>query len=73
MDRIGTQLINGAKSFWKASGEKHGSSHARDLLTLLVRANTDTELPESQRMSDFDVLSRMSPAIRIKTRSNSLL
>jgi hypothetical protein len=32
--------------------------HARDLLSLLVRANTSKDIPASQRLSDEDVLAR---------------
>ncbi len=60
MDRIGRELLADAKSFLHASGEKGTSWRARDLLSLLVRANTDDDLPESQRMSDTDVLARTS-------------
>ncbi|KAF9031343.1 cytochrome P450 [Hymenopellis radicata] len=59
MDRIGRELLTDAKSFLHASGEKGGSWRARDLFSLLVRANTDVDLPESQRMSDTDVLAQV--------------
>jgi len=38
--------------------EKDSSKQARDLLSLLVRANMATDLTGSQRLSDEDVLSR---------------
>jgi hypothetical protein len=34
------------------------SARTRDLLSLLVRANTSKDIPESQRLSDKDVLAR---------------
>jgi len=60
MDRIGRELLNQSKEELRRSGgmseqDKNGS---RDLLTLLLRANTSTDLPEHQRMSDEDVLAR---------------
>lgn len=38
--------------------EKDGGVEGQDLLTALMQANMDTELPVSQRMSDEDVLAR---------------
>ena len=60
MDRIGRELLNQSKEELRRSGgmseqDKNGS---RDLLTLLLRANTSTDLSEHQRMSDEDVLAR---------------
>ena len=47
-----------------ASGDEKnisGKSLAdRDLLTLLIKANMSTDIPESQRLSDEDMLARMS-------------
>lgn len=34
------------------------SLHDRDLLTLLIKANMSTDIPENQRLSDDDVLAR---------------
>ena len=51
MRQIGEQLL--------AERRKGGTlEKGRDLLSVLVRANMDTELPESQRMNDEDVLAR---------------
>ena len=44
----------------KEIGEK--SVHDRDLLTLLIKANMNTDIPESQRLSDEDVLARKFPS-----------
>ena len=33
---------------------------SRDLLTLLIKANMATDIPDSQRLSDEDVLARAS-------------
>jgi hypothetical protein len=63
MTRIGRQLLNDSKAAVAASeqiGEKN-SMQKRDLLSLLVRANTAAELSDSQRMSDEDVLARKCP------------
>ncbi|KAL5514893.1 hypothetical protein ACEPAG_2209 [Sanghuangporus baumii] len=52
MRQIGEQLL--------AERRKGGALEmGRDLLSVLVRANTDTDLPESQRMNDEDVLAQV--------------
>jgi cytochrome P450 len=61
MVRIGRQLLGDSKAAISASekaGEKDTTATRRDLLSLLVRANTATDLADSQRMSDEDVLAR---------------
>ena len=55
MSRIGHKLLQESKAMGETS-----SSQARDLLSLLVRANMAKDLPESQRLSDEDVLARQS-------------
>jgi hypothetical protein len=57
MSRIGNQLLRDSKAANEKATEK-SSWKARDLLSLLVRANMATDLPEHQRMSDEDVLDR---------------
>jgi hypothetical protein len=66
MGRIGSQLLHDAKTAVISShgAEKGGSIEksslqGRDLLSLLVRANMATDIPENQRISDEDVLARM--------------
>lgn len=66
MRRIGEELLRRRKS--EILGEKldiDGSMEkdtadlkGKDLLSALVRANLDLDLPENQRMSDEDVLAR---------------
>ncbi|KAF5344274.1 hypothetical protein D9758_012335 [Tetrapyrgos nigripes] len=56
MDRIGKQLVTDAKKLAELPEEKDTKS--RDLLTLLVRSNMNTSIPEHQRMKDEDVLAR---------------
>lgn len=66
MQRIGEELLRQRKRV--ILGEKvevdediekdTADLKGRDLLSVLVRANLDTELPDSQRMSDEDVLAR---------------
>ena len=38
--------------------EDENDARGRDLLTLLLKANMATDIPESQRLSDEDVLAR---------------
>lgn len=65
MLRIGVDLLHQRKQgdFGTASGENSKrdwdeKEPAKDLLTVLVKANQDTELPDSQRMSDEEVIAR---------------
>ena len=46
------------------------SLHDRDLLTLLIKANMSTDIPENQRLSDDDVLARTS---QLPTRLSRLI
>ena len=54
MGRIGAQLLNQTKE--DNQGDK--SSSRKDILSLLVRANSMQDLPEAQRMKDEDVMAR---------------
>ncbi|KAJ7259650.1 cytochrome P450 [Mycena rebaudengoi] len=58
MMRIGRQLLQDSK---KGIAEDGGSQsgRARDLLSLLVRANTSKDVPVNQRLSDKDVLAQV--------------
>nr|VWO99488.1 N/A [Ganoderma boninense] len=71
MQRIGMQLIQEKKAEI-ARGRAEKNEHAkefdgiarrdlqsRDLLTLLIKANIATDIPESQRLSDEDVLAQV--------------
>lgn len=60
---IGRELVQKSKAAVIAgAGEKgsveRGDMQGRDLLSLLIRANMATDLPESQRLSDEDVFAR---------------
>jgi len=66
MNRIGRQLLSNAKATVMSSyGVEEGgpieksSLQGRDLLSLLVRANMATDIPENQRISDEDVLAQV--------------
>ncbi|KAK7438408.1 hypothetical protein VKT23_018021 [Stygiomarasmius scandens] len=57
MDRIGAELVQEAKK--SSQEEKDGTGKSRDLLSLLMKANMNTNIPEDQRMSDEDVLAQI--------------
>ena len=42
----------------EANGKKDEKFEKRNLLSLLLKANQSTDIPESQRMNDRDVLAR---------------
>ncbi|KAG6854184.1 hypothetical protein C0991_009836 [Blastosporella zonata] len=53
MSRIGQELLRESKASIHEKGE------ARDLLSLLVKSNIATDIPEHQRMTDQDVLAQV--------------
>ncbi|KAJ6560690.1 cytochrome P450 [Mycena sp. CBHHK59/15] len=58
MMRIGRQLLADSKRDIAENGTFE-TGRARDLLSLLVRANTSKDIPASQRLSDEDVLAQV--------------
>ena len=64
MHRIGRSLIAEKKSAVRADMAQKGRGVEkqdmgdRDLLTLLIKANMATDVPESQRLTDDEVLAR---------------
>lgn len=70
MRRIGLQLIAEKKaaimqevteSKEKSGGVEKKHVRGRDLLTLLLKANIASDVPENQKLSDEDILGRTSP------------
>ncbi|KAL5498061.1 hypothetical protein ACEPAH_2992 [Sanghuangporus vaninii] len=62
MQRIGQELLREKKAGVNGNFDEEkeqGRGRGKDLLSVLVRANMDTELPDSQRMSDEDVLAQV--------------
>ncbi|KAF9236872.1 cytochrome P450 [Melanogaster broomeanus] len=62
--RIGNELVTNAKATARAGATAKGEIeksglHGRDLLTLLVKANMATDIPENQKLSDVDVLAQI--------------
>ena len=60
MRRIGTRLIANKKAALEQDDKTGSNSQGRDLLTLLIKSNIQSE-NEAHRMSDEEVLSRKSP------------
>ncbi|KAF7353977.1 hypothetical protein MVEN_01084200 [Mycena venus] len=58
MTRVGMKLLADSKREIAENGTFE-TGHGRDLLTLLVRANTAKEIPASQQLSDKDVLAQV--------------
>lgn len=66
--RLGAQLIKAKKADLQrevtkdaeSGGQGRRSPQGRDMLSLLVKANVAADLPNNPRLSDEDVLSRMS-------------
>ncbi|KAJ6517282.1 cytochrome P450 [Mycena vitilis] len=58
MNRVGMKLLEDSKREIAENGTFE-TGRGRDLLTLLVRANTSKEIPASQRLSDKDVLAQV--------------
>ena len=69
MQRIGTQLIAEKKAALLARAREKGRGVQRkdmadrDLLSLLIKANMATDIPESQRLSEEEVLARECPRV----------
>ncbi|TFK25770.1 cytochrome P450 [Coprinopsis marcescibilis] len=60
MDRIGEELLRNSKAELSKQGSLGKDSvKGKTLLTLLLRANMASDLPESQRMVDEDVLAQV--------------
>jgi len=61
MDRLGLQLVRDKKASIVAekAGMERKDMEGRDLLTLLIKANMATDIPENLRLSDEDVLAQV--------------
>ena len=73
MDRIGMDIVQESKkAILSGKGDKNELGQkevgGRDLLSLLLKANLASDIPESQRLDDAEVLAR-TPHIPIVTIS----
>jgi hypothetical protein len=74
MERIGKGLLTEAKAAVLASATAKGgieksSVQGRDLLSLLVKANMATDIPENQRLTNEDVLARTLRRVTFSRRT----
>ena len=58
MDRIGQELLDERKTYFKGTKGTGDTWCARDLLSLMVQSNMSKNIPENQRMSDKDIIAR---------------
>lgn len=81
MNRIGRELVEERKSAVLGKVQKgaiggrkdvddRGGLVGRGLLSVLVQANMDSDLPDNQRMSDEDVLARKLTSARVYFRDH---
>ncbi|KAJ7087980.1 cytochrome P450 [Mycena belliarum] len=59
MTEIGTNIVLESKASIKASGTTKELGSRRDLLSVLLKANMSTDIPESQRMTDAEVIAQI--------------
>ncbi|KAE9395104.1 cytochrome P450 [Gymnopus androsaceus JB14] len=59
MQRTGKELLAESKAYLAGTGEKNDNWGARDLLSLLLKSNMSTDIPEDERMSDADVIAQV--------------
>ena len=59
MLRIGAELLQQRKRGEFGLGTEKDEGSQRDLLTVLVKANQDPDIPESQRMDDDEVIAQV--------------
>ncbi|KAJ7473607.1 cytochrome P450 [Mycena galericulata] len=56
---VGSQIVSESKRNLKDSEGEKALSGQRDLLSVMIKANVSTDLPESQRLSDDEVIARI--------------
>ena len=63
MNSIGMEILQQKKAELLSAGSVEKKDVVgRDLLTLLLKANMATDIPENQRLTDEEVLARASPS-----------
>ena len=58
MDCIGRQIVNGSKAALSASEGGQALGGKRDLLSVLLRSTLSKEVPENQRLSEAEAVTR---------------
>ncbi|KAJ7452640.1 cytochrome P450 [Mycena latifolia] len=56
---IGGKIVSTSKAATKASGGEGALNGRRDLLSVLLKANMSTNIPESQRLTDDEVIAQI--------------
>ncbi|KAF7333878.1 Cytochrome P450 [Mycena venus] len=59
MHSIGKQIVSKSKADIKASGGEKTLGGRRDLLSILLKANMSTTIPETQRLSDTEAIAQI--------------
>ncbi|KAJ7106844.1 cytochrome P450 [Mycena crocata] len=59
MDTIGAQIVADRKAEIKASEGEKGVPSGRDVLSVLLKANMSPHIPQSQRLSDSEVIGQI--------------
>ncbi|KAJ7182320.1 cytochrome P450 [Mycena crocata] len=59
MDSIGRQLVSNSKEHLQSSDQKNSLQGRRDLLSILLKANLTTDLPEHQRLNESEVVAQI--------------
>jgi cytochrome P450 len=74
MFHVGQELVEQTKlAFLNETADEPLSGRRRDLLSLLIKANTASGIPENQRLSDEEVIGRMSSAAAPRRSYHSCL
>ena len=71
--RIGHGLLEENRATEKNSSLGKNSWKARDLLSLLVRANMATDLPSTEKMTDDEMVARNYPFYCLRRKDTELL
>lgn len=58
MDSIGRQIVSNSIAALKASEGEKALGGKRDLLSVLLKSNVSTEVPQNQRLSEAEVVAR---------------
>jgi hypothetical protein len=55
---IGSQILSDSKANIRATADQKTLGGRRDLLAILMKANLSSSIPESQRLTDAEVIAR---------------
>lgn len=69
MRKIGERLIGEKRETALHAKDWQGDRRQRDLLTLLIQGNTDPSIPDSERLTDEEILAREFQPSLVTVRS----